>query len=624
MFRNKNSAQKILKSFFSLLFIGWAAFCSAQVQISASVDKKIVDIAQDISLVITISAPTTDISAPVMPSLPNFNIYSAGQSQNVDIINNVMNTTAKYYFILSPRFPGNSTIGSFSIDVDKKTYKTDPIEVEVSRSGSGNAKTSLEKEKDKGSGRRKAEPSIMVVDDDLTETAAAKRARGKAAYSQKKPDFFMTASVDKTSAYEGEQALLRIRFYQSQNTLGNPQYERPKMEGLISEDVKTTQDFEIIDGQQYIYAEFVLALFGVIPGEAHIGSAKIDYTVGDIRGDLFDIFLSKGGIAKTVKSEPIDLEIKPLPQDAQARDKFFGAVGTDYGIKAEVDNLTPQAGEPFVLKVTVHGKGNMRAIKDNLKLPELDKSFRVYETTTSSSSKINGVTVEGSKEYQTVIVPRASGSYTIPPIDFDYFDTNTYSYRQIRTQPLTLNVKAASSSQNAKTINYAEVGEGSSPRVERVTQDIEYLRFGAQSDFSALLCKIADFGRWNLLVFVLVLAGLFAKLASREDIAFLAKKKAFAAARRALQKAKTLQEVSCALNNFVESKLGASIGLMTIAEVASKLKLTPETSKDLENLMKDFDILKYAPASSLKDTVAVNDAAQKTLVIIRQIDREAK
>ncbi len=626
MFRNKNSAQKIFKFFLTALLMGWAAHCSAQVQISASVDKKSVDIAEDISLVITVSAPSVDISAPLMPSLPNFNIYSAGKSHSIGQVNgNVIVTTVKYYFILSPRFPGNSTIGSFSVDVDKKTYKTDPIEVEVFRSESGNAKASLDKEKDERSGRQKAEAPIMVIGGgDDAEASATKRVGKKAASPQKKPDFFMTASVDKTSAYEGEQTLLYIRFYQSQSTLGNPQYERPKMEGLIFEEVKTTQDFEIIGGKQYIYTEFVLALFGVIPGKAHIGSAKVDYNIGDIGADPFDIFFSKGGIAKAVKSEPIILDIKPLPQDAAARDKFYGAVGTDYEIKAEVDNLSPQAGEPFILKISVQGKGNMRAIKDSLNLPELDKSFRVYETTTSSSSKITGVTVEGSKEYQTVIVPRASGSYTIPPVDFDYFDTNTYSYRQVRTQPFTLNVRAASSSQNAKTINYAEAAEGSSPRVERVTQDIEYLRFGARPQLSVLLCKIADWGRWNLLVFTLVLAGLFAKLASREDIAFLAKKKAFAAARRALQKAKTLQEVSCALNNFIESKLGANIGLMTISDVASKLKLTPDTSKDLENLMKDFDILKYAPASSLKDTVAVSDAAQKTLVIIRQIDREAQ
>src|SRR5574344_1468439 len=177
-----------------------AATVFSQVTIRASVDKPLADVSEDINLTITVNAPVTDIDAPQMPSLPNFNIYSSGQSRNITMINGKVNTLQKFNYILSPRFAGKSTIGSFTIKVGGQQYNTDPIEVEVYRKDSS---------AQKAGGAKDARTSAPAQTDPAVKT------------SSKMPDFFMTASADKTKAYLNEQILLKIRFYQAQSTLGN-------------------------------------------------------------------------------------------------------------------------------------------------------------------------------------------------------------------------------------------------------------------------------------------------------------------------------------------------------------------------------------------------------------------
>jgi hypothetical protein len=129
-----------LKKIFFIIYFSLASVCAfAQAQISASVDKSSVNVNEDINLTITVRTSGTDIDSPQMPSLPNFNIYSSGQSRSVSMVNGKVSTYQQFEYILSPRFSGKSTIGSFKIKVGGKEYATQPIDVEVYRN---NAKDS--------------------------------------------------------------------------------------------------------------------------------------------------------------------------------------------------------------------------------------------------------------------------------------------------------------------------------------------------------------------------------------------------------------------------------------------------------------------------------------------------
>ena len=598
---------------FTFLF-SWE-FAFANTQVYASIDKTSAEVKEEINLTISVVSDSTDIKNPVMPSLPNFNIYSSGQARNVSMINGKVSVNLKFHYILSPRFAGKSTIGSFAVDVDGQVYKTDPIEVEVYRSGQGNASASLAKQQGSYAPSAGYQNKVKTVKNDQKPDL-------KASPQQKYPDFFMTASVDKKEAYLNEQINLKIRFYQNRNTLGNPQYERPKMEGFIFEDIKTNQGYETKGDGQYHYIEFEQALFGILPGRASIGEAKVEYVAASGMMDAFDMFFGGASKPQIVKTKPIDILIKPLPLKGKT-EAFYGAVGSDFKIDTKVDKNKIAVGQTLVLTTTISGMGNMRAI-DTLPQLDLGPSFRVYDSTSSSSTKIHSGLIGGTKEFKTIIVPRTSGSFTIPPSFFQYFNPALNAYQTIKSAPISLEILPALDNPGEDSVQvFSQESAPRGKRVEKISSDIYYLKSEETSPFTEFLTKIKDLGKFNYFLFILLGLALLISFIKRGQFEFLSNQKAYLKARRQIHKAKTVNDIAPALLEYLSAKQG-NCGIITVAQSAQKLKLSTSTSQLLTSFWQELEMLKYAPSENLKNTVALNQNIQKALNLLKQIEKEAK
>ena len=596
------------KFFVFILFIFCFLVAFAQANIELYVDKNDLDLSEELQLTITVKANSADVEISDLPSLPNFNIYSSGQSRNVSMINGKVNVTQQFNYILMPRFAGKSVIDPFTVKVAGKTYHTEPIEIEVRRSETGNAEASLIR---KNNNSAKHSSEIKRKDNSIKNEAEM-------------PAFFMVAKTDKTKAYINEQINLKIRFYQSQNTVGKPIYERPKMEGLVFEELSTESNYEVVGGKQYVYTEFNIAVFGILPGKSTIGAASVEYNVA---GDIFDPFYSffssnRTSNTKRVSSKPINIEIMPLPQSGKPK-TFYNAVGTNYSLKASVDNPVPQAGEPVTFTLTLKGEGNMRSVGD-IPMPDLGKSFRVYETTSSFENKVTGTTLGGSKVYKTVIVPRASGNFTVPAVEFSYFDTKDKLYKTVKSNSVTLDVSPSDTVSSAPITFAPGAVLNQNGGVEQIVQDIRYNKEGKLSAFSKILIKTGAFGLWNLVALLILAVVILIYNLAGKDIPVLSKKKAFLKAKKDLSKAKTVTEVSQILTGYIENKLGKPIGIRSIADCAAKLKLSQETSSSLGKLWQEFEMLKYAPSGTVNSTVAAEEAANRTLLLIQEIEKEIK
>lgn len=592
---------KKIFSFLTLLFLTTCTF--AQVTINAQVDKTAIDVNDNIYLTVTVSAPSTNISVTEMPSLPNFNIYSSGESRNVSMGNGKVNITMKFNYILSPRFSGKSTVGAFVINVDGKTYTTAPIEVEVSRSAPSAPRTSAEATQNEVATRQKQQE------------ASKKSSEGSSVLA---PNFFMTA-IAKDKAYLNEQINLKIRFYQSQNTLGRTSYDRPILKGLIAEELATRQGYETIGAKQFAYVEFDLALFGIVPGMAEVGSASVTYTTSD-SADVFDFFFSGRSSTKKVESAPIKIDILSLPKEGRPA-SFYGAVGDNYKISMAVDNTSVQAGEPINLTITVQGDGNMRAISD-IPVPDLGPSFRVYETSSSSDNSINGSLLSGTKKYKTVIVPRVSGTYDIAGIAFTYFDPNAKKYKTVTSKGITLKV-TPSSSKTSQALSFGDEEGKTSEQIERITKDINYIKTDTPHFLYKFLNKISSFGFLNYLVFVLILGTLFVRLLTKGEISFATSRRPLHRVRKDISRASNLDDISDALRVYLGAKLSKPIGLMSISDICNMLKLTPDTAQSLTELWQHFDMLKYAP-SAQEGNSSIAQEKERALNLVLLIDKECK
>ena len=607
---------KKLFLFFILFVSSVAAF--AQTQVYARVDKNYVEVKEEITLTINVVSNSTNIKNPIMPSLPNFNIYSSGQARNVSMINGKVSVNMHFNYILSPRFAGKSTIGSFAVEVDGQVYKTEPIEVEVYRSNQTNVSSTKQQNAKTSQTYQNKIKTAKVGQVQNSRQNASNHNSGLY------PDFFMTAKVDKMQAYLNEQINLKIRFYQDKSTIGNPQYERPKMEGFIFEDIKTNEGYEEKGGNQYRYIEFEMALFGILPGNATIGSARVEYVPSGGMLDAFDMFFGASSKPQIVKTEPIEITIKPLPEQGKT-EQFAGAVGQDFKISTQVDKAELHVGETLVLTTKIAGIGNMRAI-DTLPPLDLGPSFRIYDSTASSSTKITSGLVGGVKEFKTIIVPRTSGNFTIPASVFQYFNTKTETYQTIQSAPINLTILPALDNQGDSSAvqDFSQLESSNGKRIEKFSSDIYYLKNEETSLLNKILTTVKNFGKYNYLLFAVLAVALLINFISKGEFEFLSNQKAYLRAKRHISKAKNISDIAPALQTYLSAKQGQPLGITTVAQSAKNLKLTSATSTILNNFWQELEMLKYAPSDTLKSTITLQQFVQKALNLLKQIEKEAK
>lgn len=622
------------KIFLFLVFLISSLNAFAQAQVYAYVDKNYVEVKEEISLVINVVSNSANIKYPVMPSLPNFNIYSSGQMRSTTMLNGNVTVKMQFNYILSPRFAGKSTIGSFAVEVDGTVYKTDPIDIEVYRSGQGsNSNTSAANQTYTYAGSKAAyQNKVKTAKNNQNQQSNNTNYNNMSSVPvsvpastgrNKYPDFFLTANVDKKEAYLNEQINLKVRFYSNKNTIGNPSYEGPKMEGFISEDIKTGEGYETIGSSRYYYYEFDMALFGILPGVATIGSARVEYIPSAGFMDALDSFFNTVSKPQVVKSEPISITIKPLPQ--QGKDSnFSGAVGTNFRMSAKVDKTEVHAGETIILTTKISGIGNIRAINS---LPPLDlgPSFRVFDSTSSSNIKIQSGMVGGISEFQTIIVPRTSGNFTIPATTLQYFNPKTNSYETIQSQPINIKVLPAEDNQDNKAVqdfSQADINQGG--KIEKFSSDIYYLKQEESSLLNLVLTKIKELGKYNYLLFAVLALALLINFIRKGEFEFLSSQKAYLRAKKQIAKAKNINDIAPALQTYLSAKQGKPLGITTIAQSAKNLKLDSATSTLLNAFWQELEMLKYAPGDTLKNDVALKQRVQKALNLLKQIEKEAK
>lgn len=85
------------------------------------------------------------------------------------------------------------------------------------------------------------------------------------------------------------------------------------------------------------------------------------------------------------------------------------------------------------------GSGNLPLIQ--APKPELPASFESYgngKSTESLSHNASGIS--GYKQFEFPFIPRAEGNYSIPPVEFSYFDPDAAKYVTLTTPPFGVEV----------------------------------------------------------------------------------------------------------------------------------------------------------------------------------------
>jgi hypothetical protein len=417
---------------------------------------------------------------------PGFRIVQGPvQSSGMSIINGNMSQYKALSFVLEPTKTGRFTISGATATVDGKQLRSNAVTVNVHPGGSGSANAGGSAPG--GSNSPGASPfggnpffQPSMPDPFGPEPGEVDRdyllRPGENVKEKIKKNLFLKVQVDKNTCYVGEPIVAIYKLY-SRLSSESRVTKRPSLNGFSVYDmIDPSQDavsVEKLNGKSFtVHTIRKTQLIPFQAGSIDLDPCEVENTVHFVKGsgrpgagrsgntirDLLDQMTDERDLGPevdeniTLDTKPVTITVKPLPEENKPLG-FNGAVG-NFSIEASLNHKTIAADDEATLHVVVKGKGNLPVVA----APVVDwpDGIRAFDPTAKEDVNKTVAPMTGSKSFDYVFTPHAAGHYTIPAVNFPYFDPATQSYKTAGTQPLYIQVTPAVRSQSKTAGNAAK------------------------------------------------------------------------------------------------------------------------------------------------------------------------
>lgn len=473
-------------------------------------------------------------------------------------------------------------------------------------------------------------------------TAGRQQSAGQSGSSVGTDELFMLATVDKTTVYEQEALLLTYKIYKLPSVdLQTMTNRMPDLKNFHVQEVELPQqkefNLEHYNGRNYqtvVWSQFVL--FPQHSGELEIPSITFEGVIAqrveNNSGDIFDMFFNSSRyveVKKELTARSIKINVKPLPQGKTSA--FYGGVG-DFNISSTISSTDVTANDAVTVRVILSGTGNLKLIKTpEIKFPQ---DFDIYDPKIDNKYTIKGGRQTGNKVYEYLVIPRHAGQYTIPSVEFQYFDPKSGSYKTVKTDEYTLNVaKGQGGGESQTSVSYVNKED-----LKYVGQDVRFhsTPLKLKSDNSQFFGSLWFWLCLALPLVVLILAvGISRKrIADNANVAKVRAGKANSVAVKRLKVARKLMkenrkdefydEMMRALQGYFGDKLSIPVAELSKENIESELKhrnVPQEPVKQIISLLDDCEFARFAPGDDTGRMDRLYDEASR---VIGQIENTIK
>lgn len=587
----KPNPLKIISCLFPAIFVitlFLAAFAQAdEIRISARVNKNELSLEDGVRYSLTIHG-VQNAPEPQLPELADFQIRPAGVSSSTQIINGKLNTSVTYNYLLFPKTTGSLTIQSAHLELGGATYQTEPITLTVLPPGLGAAKN---------------------------ESPA-----------------FVETSISNDNPFVNEQVIYTFRLFHRVNAKNfhlKISFEDTHFRKESIGDAKIVS--RLINGIQYQVRELSTALYPIHAGRVEIPSAVLELDLinrknhfqrGNPLSSFFNdpIFGSRSSaIHKILRSEPITVDVKPLPEKGKPKD-FSNLVGK-LRITSRLGKKKLEVGDTTTVTVTVTGPGNVRGL--SLALPKMEDTFKVYQDQPESRLIAKGDTLAGEKVFKFALIPLKKGKTAAPSIAFSYFDTATESYQTAKTNPGELTILPAGDKEKLTITEPLTGGEQNGNNgVKILGEDILPIHTRL-SDFATEPFNRPDIflygAGWVVppVLFLLFTSYVGYNLRLKYDAAFVRNRGAFKIASRKLKNLSAsgdpkvfAGQLSGIFREYIGNKLNLRGKAITSMEVERKLidrRYPEEHAISTRKMLENYESLQYIPGNFMKNDNLLNE-----------------
>ena len=589
--------------------------------------KKQVMVGERFQVVFEANAEGKNFSAP---SFEGFTVVGGpftSTSSSFQMVNGSMSHSVKctYTFALQAYQEGTFHVGSATLNVKGKKVSSEPFDIKVipddgshaAPSGGGDAA---------GQGRSQQNTNDPQVS-------------GK--------DLFLNVIPSKKSVYVGDQVVLTYKIYTKVPVSSLSVERMPSYAGFWTKDISDNsnslrQNSEYINGIEYTTAEVQKTV--IVPQRA--GKLTIDpmiiECVAQVRTesnrqrsmDPFEAFFNDPffnrnivNVKKELTSQTLTLEVKSLPENGKPA-SFAGAVG-NYNFKSEIDKTELSTNEAFTLTLTVSGTGNVELLQ--MPTPVFPPDFEVYDPKVTSSVNPTSNGLSGTKKAEFLVIPRRAGSFTIPAVEFSYFNPANETYQTLQSESYEIKVEKGAGSDDGGGI-FASNQED----IKYLGSDVRHIMtgdphlkptstvfFGSSAYYVALLAL--------LVLFIVLLFVLKKREQLTKDTAANRNRKADKVARGRLKNAyqylkakdqeKFYIEMSQALWGYIADKTGierSKLSMDTVSETMKAKNVPDELTQQFVDTLNNCEFARFAPGNAEEK---MDDLYQRGIDVISKAEK---
>lgn len=385
----------------ALLLLALLASTVAHGRILLKSSRKVVQDGEQFSFTVESNSRKEFNQITTIPGLEKFEVLSKSSSSRMQVVNGRFNSVLSRTFILRAKKPGRYTLGPIKVRVGRKTVTSRPLKVAVKK---------------------------VVVD------------------PSKPRRFFLKANIEPASGYVNQQLIYVLKVYYL-DTFYKPRLVAPSFKDFWQEGEEVSREYiERVGEVSYKVTEVRVALFPQKIGQLTLQPATfaIDVPLSPTAGRPFDPFMSAPTRRVTLKSNPVPLIVKAIP-NVGLSNPYVGRLS----VKASPLPDKAKVGDSISIKVQVSGTGNVR----DLKAPELNiKGARVYaDKPEQSFDQSRKGLVTGTRTFTLAVVPEQPGPLKIPALTFSALDPATGKLRQVSTPAKTIAVSGAPAHAAAST-----------------------------------------------------------------------------------------------------------------------------------------------------------------------------
>ena len=582
----------------------------ADVQVTASAPDVVV-VGDQFRLSYKVS--TQDIDDFSAPAVSGFDILmgpSRSMQSSFQMINGrtTQSSSVTFTYILNATKAGTYTIGPASVTVNGKKHQSNSLRIQVLPPDKTRSNSSSNSGSNSGGGR-------MHTQD------AGSQITGK--------DLFIAVTASKKRVYEQEAILLTYKVY-SLVSLSQLMGDMPDLDGFHTQEIPLPQQkslkMEHYNGRNYgtvLWRQYVL--FPQRSGKLTIPSIKFQAVVVQQNRNIdpFDAFFGGGSamteVQKTIVAPALTIQVDPLPEPRPAN--FSGAVG-QFTLKSSLTPKEIKTNDALTLRLTVSGTGNMKLMK--APVVNFPKDFESYDAKTTDNTKRGREGATGEMIFDYLAVPRHSGKYTVPSVEFCYFDPAAKQYKTLKSDSYDLEVAKGKGGEGNSSYNKRE-------DVELLASDIRYIHQGdvslrqpGDTLFGTLkyaLCYLIP-----LLVFVVLIVIFRKKATDSSNVVMMKHKKANKVAARRMKQAQALlrankpsefyEEVLKAMWGYVGDKLNIPVAELNKENVNEKLLqhgVSQETADAFLSVLNDCEFARYAPGDPAQTMDKIYMASVKVM-----------